>query len=62
MTPLSKCHGALAYAIDGDADNGYECSECDQECEVEEAYPATLADIEYERARERARMPEELDL
>jgi hypothetical protein len=53
MTLLSKCHGAAAYAIDGDPDNGYECSECDEVCEVEAAYPVTLADREYEVARMR---------
>ena len=54
---ISKCHGALAYVIDGE----YACGKCDQPCEVTEC-EADMADAVHERARERARMPEELDL
>ena len=60
MTPLSKCHGA-AVVVDGRTTHYYVCTECWQPCEVTEC-EADMADAAYERARERARMPEELDL
>jgi hypothetical protein len=57
MTPLSKCHGRRVVIEDGE----YICTACWNPCEVTEC-EADRADAGYERARERARMPEELDL
>jgi len=33
---ISKCCDAPAYPIDGNWENGYICSECGEECEIEE--------------------------
>ena len=50
---ISRCCDALAYPVDGDPDNGFECSECGKECEVEGDEPLDRLAAQHEKARRR---------